>query len=187
MATDQGLFVLWLLATEGGIGRYRLARMLGESQGVARGILARLKRRGLIIVRPRAGARPSRKGLHELSVLMKSHRLRRVEKLDQAVLGLGPTSVAFQVAGRSSRLGQGIEQRDAAIKAGAMGAVTFLFDGRILKFPGVAEPVSKRSPATFKQLKKHLKMKKGDAVVIAFGNTWWDAAKGGFAAARTLA
>jgi hypothetical protein len=118
---------------------------------------------------------------------MKGHHLRRVKKLDQAILGLGPKNVAFQVAGRSRRLGQGIEQRDAAIKAGAMGAVTFLFDGRILKFPGVSEPVSKRSPATFEQLKKHLKIKKGDVVVIAFANTWWDAARGGFAAARTLA
>jgi len=168
------------------MGRYWLARMLGVSQGVARGILARMRTRGLITVRPWAGAKASSKGRRQLDGLMRRHRLRLVQRLDQAILGLGPESVLFQVARSSSRLGQGIEQRDAAVKAGATGAVTFLFDGKTLRFPGVAERVSRRSPTTIRHLKEQLKMKKGDIILIAFGHTWWDAARGGFAAVKTL-
>lgn len=187
MLPEQELFILWLLKTEGEIGRYRLAKMLGVPQGIARGMLARLKRDGLIIVRHRGGARTSPKGLRELVVLMKRHHLRLVKRSDQELLGLGSRSALFHVAGGSRQLGQGIEQRDAAIKAGATGAVTFLFDGRALKFPGVAESLSKRNPAAFEQLRSQLKIKKEDVILIAFAGTWWDAARGGFAAVRTLA
>jgi len=186
IAPEQELFILWLLRTEGELGRYRLARMLGVPQGVARGSLARMKKKGLVAVRRRAGARASPKGVRELATLMKRHHLKLAERSNHELLGLGPESVIFQVAGRSQRLGQGIEQRDAAIKAGATGAVTFFFDGKMLKFPGVAEPVSRRSPATFEQLKSQLRMRRGDVVLIAFAGTWWEAARGGFAAIKTL-
>lgn len=161
--------------------------MLGESEGVARGILTLLKKRGLINVRRQVGVMVSRRGLRELSTLMKRRHLRVVGRVDYPVLGLGPNGVVFQVAKCSGRLNQGIEQRDAAIKTGATSAVTFLFDGKTLKFPGVSEPVSTRSPAIFQQLKKELKMKKGDVVIIALGDSWWEAARGGFAAVKTLA
>lgn len=186
IAFEHELFILWLLAVEQEIGRYRLSKMLGISEGVARGILARMRKKGLIVVRRRAGTRASREGARELLTLMKRSRLRLVEKLDEKVLALGQEEVIFQIAGRSNRLGQGIEQRDAAIKAGATGAVTFFFDGKTLRFPGVEEPVSKRSPATFEMLKKRLKMRRRDIVLLAFADTWWDAARGGFAAVKTL-
>jgi len=86
----------------------------------------------------------------------------------------------FSVAPHQRAIGQ------AAIRAGATGAVTFLFDGKTLKFPGVAEPVSKRSPMTFEQLMSRLRMRRGDVILIAFAGTWWEAARGGFAAIRTL-
>ena len=183
---EREVFILWLLRTEGEIGRYRLARMLGVPQGIARGELARMKRDELITVRHRAGTRASSKGLRELAAQMKREHLKLVRRSDQELLGLGSRSALFHVAGRSRQLGQGIEQRDAAVKAGATGAVTFLFDGKTLRFPGVAESLSKRNPAAFEQLKSQLKMKKGDVVLIAFAGTWWDAARGGFAAVRTL-
>jgi len=187
MALEQEVFILWLLATETEVGRYRLARMIGESQGVARGILSRMKRKGLIKVRSRVGARLSAKGSRRLHVLMKQNRLRSVQRSEMTFLGLGPQNVIFEVGGGSRSLVQGIEQRDAAIKAGASGAVTFIFDGKILKYPGVSEPVSKRSPVAVGQLKRQLRMRKGDVILIAFGDSWWNAARGGFAAIRTLA
>jgi len=186
IASEQELYVLWLLETEGAIGRYRLAGMLGTSQGVARGVLARMRTRGFITVRPRAGAKASSKGRRQLHTLMVRHRLKLVQRFDQEILGLGPENVVFQVARGLNQLGHGVEQRDAAIKAGAAGAVTIFFDGRMLRFPGVTESVSRRSPITFSYLKERLKMRKGDVILIAFGPTWWNAARGGFAAVKTL-
>jgi hypothetical protein len=118
---------------------------------------------------------------------MKWSRLRSVQRLDEEVLGLGQEGVIFQVEGCSRKISRGIEQRDAVVRAGATGAVTFIFDGRTLIFPDTKEPVTKRSPGTFQHLRKRLKMRKGDAVLIAFGNSWWEAARGGFAAVKTLA
>jgi hypothetical protein len=184
--SEQELFILWLLGTEKEIGRYRLAKMLGAPQGIVRGVLARMKRNGLITVRHRAGTGASAKGLRELTAQMKREHLKSVRRSDQELLGLGSRTVLFHLAGRSRRLGQGVEQRDAAVKAGATGSVTFLFDGKTLRFPGVAESLSRRNPAAFEHLRNQVKMKKGDVVLIAFAGTWWDAARGGFAAVRTL-
>jgi len=163
-----------------------LAKMLGVPQGIARGMLGRMKKDCEIVVRHRAGTRASPKGLRRLAALMKHYHLGQVKRSDQEFLGLGSRSVLFHVVGRSRQLGQGIEQRDAAIKAGATGAVTFLFDGKTLKFPGVAESLSKRDPAAVEQLRKQFMLRKGDVVLIAFAGTWWDAARGGFASATTL-
>jgi Domain of unknown function (DUF4443) len=160
--------------------------MLGVPQGIARGMLGHMKRSGLIQVRYRAGTSASSKGLHKLTALMKHHNLKMVKRSDQKLLGLDSRSVLFHVAGRSRQLGQGIEQRDAAIKAGATGAITFLFDGKTLKFPGVAESLQKRDPSAFEKIKNQLSLKKGDVVLIAFASTWCDAARGGFAAVKTL-
>jgi len=178
--------VLWLLETEGGIGRYRLAKMLGEPDGIVRGMLSRLRGKGLLVVRPRTGTQASRKGLRELATFMRRNRLRLAKRFDQEILGLGPENVIFQISGCSGRIGQGVEQRDAAIKAGARGAVTILYDGKMLNFPGVTEPISRRSRTAFGHLKRELKLRRGDAVLISFGDTWWDAARGGFAAIKTL-
>lgn len=112
--------------------------------------------------------------------------MKHVERLGEHVLGLGQEGVAFQVAGRLGGIGRGIEQRDAAVRAGATGAVTFVFDGQTLLFPDTREPITKRSPGTFQYLKTRLELRKGDIVLIAFGNSWWEAARGGFAAVKTL-
>lgn len=187
MTLERELLILWLIAVEGEIGRYRLSRMLGISQGIARGTLVQMKKKGLTVVRHRAGAKVSRKGIRELAILMRRNHLRLVQRLTENILGLGKHEVIFQVAGHQDRLGQGIEQRDAAIKAGAIGAVTFVYDGKALRFPGVKESLSKQSPVTFEILKRRLKMRRGDVILIAFADTWWDAARGGFTAVKTLA
>jgi len=187
VTSDQELFILWLLTLQGEVGRYRLAKMLDVPQGVARGILTRMKRRGLITVKHRTGASSTRKGINQLRSLMKRSRLRYAQRLDEEVLGLGQEGVIFQVGGCSNKISRGIEQRDATVRAGATGAVTFIFDGHTLIFPDTKEPVTKRSPGTFQHLRKRLEMRKGDAVLIAFGNSWWQAARGGFAAVKTLA
>ena len=183
---EQEVLILWLLSAEREIGRYRLARMLGVPQGVARGVLVRMKKKGLIIARHRAGTKATPKGLRELTAQMKREHLKLVRRSDQGLLGLGSRSILFHVGGCSPQLGQGIEQRDAAVRAGATGAVTFFFDGKTLRFPGVGESLSKRNPAAFEELKNQLEMEKGDIVLIAFAGTWWDAARGGFAAVRAL-
>ena len=182
---DQELFTLWLFVSEGEIGRYRIAKMLDVSQGVARGLLARMKREGLITVH-HSGAGVSKKGINVFTRLMTQNHLRHVERLDEHVLGLGQEGVVFQVEERSEKIGRGIEQRDAAVRAGATGTVTFVFDGRSLVFPGTREPLKKRSPMAFDCLKSRLEMRRGDAVLISFSNSWWEAARGGFAAVKTL-
>jgi len=187
VTSDQEAFILWLLTLQGEVGRYRLAKMLDVPQGVARGIFARMRRRGLITVQHRTGASSTRKGINQLRSLMKRCRLKYAQRLDEEVLGLGQEGVIFQVGECSRRISRGIEQRDAAVRAGATGAVTFIFDGRTLIFPDTKEPITKRSPGTFQHLTRRLKMRKGDAVLIAFGNSWWEAARGGFAAVKTLA
>ena len=59
----------------------------------------------------------------------------------------------------------GIEQRDAAIMAGAKGATTLIFTKNRLTMPGIKEDVSKSNASILASLSK-LIMNEGDVIII---------------------
>jgi hypothetical protein len=80
-------------------------------------------------------------------------------------------------------IGYGIEQRDAAIKAGALGATTIIYTKGKLIIPGSPEDAFRDSPEIRKMLIKKLKPKEGDSIIIGSADDEKSAKLGAKAAA----
>lgn len=146
----------------GTVGRLTLSRDLDLGEGETRTLVKHLKNEGLIDI-SKSGISLSEAGKKLLSSL-------RTVLSEQVVvpstpLTVGGFNVAVRVAGMKSSVKYGLEQRDAAITAGAKGATTLVFTKNGLVMPGTGEDVSKSGSDVIAALSK-LSLKEGDVVII---------------------
>jgi DNA-binding MarR family transcriptional regulator len=167
---------LELIGRYGRIGRKDLANELRIGEGSVRTILDQLKKRDLI-TSSRGGHFLTAKGRRTLGKPLKFVRV------DAGDLTVGKVDVATVVRGAADKIKKGIEQRDAAIKAGAAGATVLVFKGGKLQFPDKFIEVEKKLSETIMGV---LKPHEGDAIVIGTGDDVASAEAGVRAAARTL-
>jgi hypothetical protein len=144
------------------VGRLRLSKDLHLGEGEARTLVKHLKNEDLIEV-SKSGISLSATGRRLLS------RLRTLisEQLDvpSTPLTVGRFNVAVRVAGIRGFIKYGLEQRDAAIMAGARGATTLVFTKNRLTMAGTEEDVSKSDPSILAALSR-LGLNEGDVVII---------------------
>lgn len=168
------------IISEGGIGRASLGKRLGLGEGVVRTMTRHLAGEGLVDVSTR-GISTSKKGqrlLDEIhAVIILGTETPPTEDT------VGAYNHALLVKGAVHRVRFGVEQRDAALLAGAKGATTMVFrEGRAM-IPGVDKgPV--QSLIVF--LVERLRPAEGDAVVIGTGDNALEAETGAYSAALTL-
>jgi hypothetical protein len=120
-----------------GIGRQQLSRELGLGEGTIRTLVGRMKALGLIET-SRGGMRLTGDGeaiLEALGDLFWGCGLTTLP------ITVGPINYAVLIRGAASKVKSGIEQRDAAIIAGASGATTLVLDDEGLRMPGMEEPM----------------------------------------------
>jgi hypothetical protein len=146
----------------GAVGRLRLSRDLDLGEGETRTLVRHLKNEGLIQV-SRSGISLSGAGRRLLSSLRAF--LSEQVAIPSTPLTVGRFNVAVRVARMKNSVKYGLEQRDAAIKAGAVGATTLLFTKHGLAMPGTGENVSKSGSAVVAALSK-LSLKEGDVIII---------------------
>jgi len=175
--------VLELTAKEGPIGRGKLSRELGTGEGATRTLLNRLIDAGLIIT-SKPGCLLTEKG-ETIWNDFQSIFPRKV-KLEQSELTLARYNIAVLIKGCGDKVKTGIEQRDAAILAGANGATTLIFKNQMLIQPGISENVARDFPEIFNQITKQLELEENDVVVIGSADTWEKAEYGALAAGWTL-
>ena len=175
--------VLELTAKEGPIGRGKLSRELGTGEGATRTLLNRLIDAGLIIT-SKPGCLLTEKG-ETIWNDFQSIFPRKV-KLEQSELTLARYNIAVLIKGCGDKVKTGIEQRDAAILAGAKGATTLIFKNQMLIQPGISENVARDFPEIFNQITKQLELEENDVVVIGSADTWEKAEYGALAAGWTL-
>ncbi len=183
---ENEMLVLLLIREAGILGRYRLSQMLSVPAGVARGMLSILERTGLVRSAGRRGCTITAKGTARLSRMLKGLTIVGVRRLESHIAGTTAFNVVFHVRGGADRVRMGVEQRDAAIKAGASGAITLVFDGKAFRFPGVREKLRVTDHNTLKEATADLKPKQSDTLIVAFGSEWWHAVRGGLLACATL-
>jgi len=177
------LKALELIAEEGPIGRGKLSNELGMGEGSTRTLISRLKDAGLIrIAMP--GCSLTEKGERA----WKQYRLVFPLKvrLGKSELTLDSCSVAVLVKGGLDRVKAGLEQRDAAVMAGALGATTLVFVGEKLTAPSISQDVARDFPTAYSQIVKRIRLEEKDVVVIGSAQTWGKAEYGAIAAAWTL-
>jgi len=158
------------------VGRIRLSKILGLGEGETRTLVRHLRNEGIIEI-SRAGITLSRLGKKLLSDL-RSILSEEIE-VPESPLTVGPHNIALLVKGTAHSVKYGLEQRDAAIKAGALGATTLIFrDGR-LTMPGVSEDVFRGIQSLHKLLMARLKPEENDVIIIGSAE---DKRTAGFAA-----
>lgn len=165
------------------IGRGKLSEVLNIGEGATRTLINRLKDAALVDV-SKEGCFLTIEGKklwkEFLSVFPKKAHLEDID------LSLANYNVAILVKGCGDKIRVGMEQRDAAIKVGAKGAVTLVFQNNKLNMPKISEDLAKDFPSTDKQLKKLLNPEEKDVIVIGSAETLEKAEFGAFAAAWTL-
>ena len=153
------------LVSEKSIGRATLGRLLGLGEGTTRTMIKHLREAGMIRVNRRGIS------LAELGeqVLTQLHGM--IAKGVEAPKGehtVGEHNYAVLVKGASDNVRLGIEQRDAALVAGAKGATTLLYDGVHFQMPGIETPLD---PSFTRFLVDRLKPEANDVIIIGTAST----------------
>ena len=163
-----------------GIGRAALGAKLGIGEGVVRTLIKHLLAEGLVEVSTR-GVRASKKGDRLLSDIH-AVILRGVEApaTEDVVGGYG---YIVLLRGVASKVRVGVEQRDAALLAGARGATTIIFAGGEASIPGMDRGPS-QSLMSF--LEDKVKPGAEDIVIVGSGDSIAEAQVGAYAAALSL-
>lgn len=176
---------LLLIGDEGPIGRIALSRRLMLGEGAIRTIIRHLAQARMASV-VREGCILTKRGKALYRRLRA--RLSRIAFVDARELSIDKFSAALSVKGAAKVVRLGIEQRDAAIRAGATGACTLVKRGEEYAIPMSHEGISKleSSDALIRDLDQLLQPADRDAIVIASASEKSLAEHGALAAALTL-
>lgn len=170
---------LLMIDMEGPVGRIRLARITGLGEGPVRTLIKHLENKGLIAT--------SREGItltaigKKLTSDLKLH-IGKKTKISPTTLTVGPHNIAILVKNASHLVKAGVEQRDAAIKIGALGATTLIFSRGKLRMPDVGEDVSQKDSKVHNLLISELQPGDNDIVIIGSAGNESTAEIGAFAA-----
>jgi hypothetical protein len=178
------LKALVAIGKSGKVGRGRLGALTGLGQGEVRTLIKRLKDNQLIVIEV-DGCRLSKKGEKEYAKI--SSLLLWSGAVKAKPLELGERCWAVLVAGVDKGVRYGIEQRDAAIKAGADGAFTSVFKSGRFTVPGEGADCEKDGPSEPWVSLRKVGPHEGDVVVVTGSSKEADAENGALAAVLTLA
>lgn len=144
--------------------RSLLTEELDLGEGAVKTLVKHMKMNGLITT-SNAGMRLSEKGRVLLSKLRDA--IPAEAEIGKCSTTLGKTNHAILVKGLAGFIGSGIEQRDAAIKIGALGATTLVFrDGKLFTSDRSNE-VPIRDRLLSLEIMEKLRPENGDVVIIA--------------------
>jgi len=174
-------FHIWkahqIVTKEGPIGRKALAELLRIGEGSTRTILDKMMREGSI-ESSRLGITITDRGRHKLD-----NSGIEARQVDLSDLTLGKFNCAVLIKGMASRVKLGCEQRDEAVRAGAMGATTLLVSHDRIVFPGDEEFPEQNLVAP---LRNYFCMDDGDVIIIGSAFSYEAAEKGAVTAALSL-
>jgi hypothetical protein len=177
------LKALIAIGRAGSVGRGRLGTLTGLGQGEVRTLIKRLKDNDLIAIEAN-GCTLSKKGEKEYGKL--SSLLLWSSSVDARELELGERCWAVIVAGAAKKVRYGIEQRDAAIRAGADGAFTAIFRAGRFTVPGEGTDCEKDGPSEPWITIRKAGLREGDVAVVTGSSNETGSEDGALAAVLTL-
>ena len=172
-------WTMYLLSDGKRIGRKRLADEVGIGEGSMRRILDTLQDWDYISIK-QTGIMITKTGRSFLDQIP-------IQPVDIFLEGsvIGDYQQGVIVRGVSSKVNNGMEQRDAGIKVGAEGCTTIVYrDGKLSIPPDWNLDVER--PQTAKKIRDELGMKPDDAMIIGGGNTKQSAVVAAVSAALEL-
>jgi predicted transcriptional regulator len=175
---------LLLIGDRKSVGRAQLSKTLGLGEGTARTIIRHFSRAGMVKT-TREGCALTSKG-RALHKQLRS-RLSKMFAVDAKQLTLDDESTALMVKRAAPKVRQGIEQRDAAVRAGATGACTILVKrGKFVMPSGSEEWGLGTNDPLAQELISVFHPHNDDVIIIASANNRTIADYGAIAAALTL-
>jgi DNA-binding MarR family transcriptional regulator len=165
------------------LGRNKLAEKLQVGDGAVRTIISRLKDAQLIET-SKGGCSLSVKGRE----IWRQFEAVFPKQADLPKSDLNPSEFnhAFLVKDRGGKVGSGIDQRDAAIIAGARKALVLVYRGGHLCIESVSNSIEKQFPSAAGQLLEQLNPQDNDVIVVAGAESALKAKRGAFAAGWSL-
>ena len=165
------------------LGRNKLAKKLNVGDGAVRTIISRLRNAGLIET-SKEGCSLTKMGLEVWGqfeqVFPKRVEIAKNELIESEFV------FAFLVKNSGQKVRSGIDQRDAAIIAGARKALVIVFKDGHLCIESVSNCIEKDYPEAAGQILKEFAPEDNDAIVIAGADSALRAKRGAFAASWSL-
>lgn len=177
------LKALLAIGESGSLGRWRLGTSTGLGQGEVRTLIKRLKDNGMILIET-DGCRLSKKGENEYQKIQSL--LSWSARVDATPLKLGDVCWAVIARRAAGNVRFGIEQRDAAIKAGAGGAFTAIFRSGRFTVPGEGADCEGSGPSEPWLTIRKAPIADGDVAVVTGASGEEGAENGALAAFLTL-
>jgi len=146
-----------------GVGRIKLSEILGLGGGATRTLVRHLRNEEMIEV-SKSGIVLSKSGEKVFSDLRS--RISEEIEIPKSPLTVGHFNVAVLVRNAASSVTYGVEQRDAAIKVGALGATTLVFSRNKLTMPRVSEGIFQKIRPIHDSLISKLKPTENDVIII---------------------
>jgi len=171
------------LISEKTIGRSKLAENLNVGEGAVRTIINRLKDADLVVT-SKSGCTLTSEGLR----LWREYKsiFKKKTEIGKNELTLADYNFAILIKNRGHKVRSGVEQRDAAVMAGAKGATTIMFKEGRLKIPSVSDDVAKDFPNAANQIVRLLEPEENDVIIIGSADSLGKAEYGTLAAAWTV-
>jgi len=145
------------------IGRSLMMQELGLGEGSVKTIVKHMKMSGLV-ENSNAGMWLSNKGK---SIYTKLHILIPKEMdIPKCSVALGKFNHAVLLKDMAYNIRSGIEQRDASIKAGAVGATTLVFRNERLLLPGTGEDLMRNDQKIHSLIIEKMKPEENDVIII---------------------
>ena len=177
------LKALLVIGEEGSIGRGKLGQILDLGQGEVRTLIKRLRQSDLIRIEA-DGCSLSRSGLRQFRSVSKVLPWRSPVNVES--IGLGDACFAVLVRGRSSKVRKGIEQRDAAVRSGAIGALTVLYRKGHFRVPSESEDCERTGPSEPWITIRQAKPKESDTIIVSGADDTLQAEYGALSAALSI-
>ncbi len=171
------------IGKSGAVGRGKLGNLVGLGQGEVRTLIKRMKENDLIVIEP-DGCKLSRRGEREFQRL--SDKIPWSSTVRAASLGIGNRCSALLVRGAAKSVRKGIEQRDASIRVGALGALTAVFSGGHFTLPGDGADCERDGPRELWSAARSAGPLEGDVLIVVGADSDEAADLGTLAAALSL-
>ncbi|HEX7483206.1 MAG TPA: DUF4443 domain-containing protein [Candidatus Bathyarchaeia archaeon] len=177
------IFYALELLSQNSLGRNKLAEKLNVGDGAVRTIISRLVDSGLVEI-SKEGCNLTKKGL-EIWGQFKEIFPKRVE-IPKSELTGSEFNFAFLVKDSGQKVGSGIDQRDAAIIAGARKALVIVDRDGHLSIESVSDCIEQQYPKAANLLFEKLEPQNNDVIIIAGADSLLKAKRGAFAASWSL-
>ncbi len=182
----KALLLLLCLQLAGPVGRYRLKEILNlaEHEGVVKLMLEEL-RREKVVTTSKLGCELSGQGRKYLNSKLREYGIKKYSAVDLSPFHTGQEAYCIQVAKCAERIGNGMEQRDIAVRAGADGAIVIAVEDGVLTVPPEYS-LDKNFPEVAARLRDQFAPARQDVIVVGLSSEKWRAVEGALAASMSL-